>query len=143
MAPDWGWAEARLRDAHNYWLATTRPDGRPHLVPTWGAWIDDALWFCTYRGTVKTVNLATEPRATIATETPGEVVLVEGSALPVDERELPTAFAVAMAAKYGDGETGIGDERTCYYRLAPVRARWFRESEALSEPGRRTFSGRA
>lgn len=28
----WSWAEERLQGSHNYWLATVRPDGRPHLM---------------------------------------------------------------------------------------------------------------
>ena len=30
-----GWEEvdARLAEARVYWMATTRPDGRPHVVP--------------------------------------------------------------------------------------------------------------
>ena len=28
----WGWAEQRLEGSHNYWLATARRDGRPHLM---------------------------------------------------------------------------------------------------------------
>ncbi|MEI6136703.1 MAG: pyridoxamine 5'-phosphate oxidase family protein [Chloroflexota bacterium] len=34
-------ALARLRTAMNYWIATTRPDGRPHAAPVWGVWLDD------------------------------------------------------------------------------------------------------
>ena len=31
--------------SRNYWICTTRLDGRPHAKPVWGAWIDDrALW---------------------------------------------------------------------------------------------------
>ena len=28
----WGWAVERLEKSHNYWIATTRPDGGPHLM---------------------------------------------------------------------------------------------------------------
>ena len=33
----WAYAEQRLVAARNYWLATTRPDGRPHVSPAWGS----------------------------------------------------------------------------------------------------------
>ena len=36
----WSWAEERLRDSRNYWLATVRPDGRPHVMPVWAVWDD-------------------------------------------------------------------------------------------------------
>jgi len=39
------WADVaqRLAQAPRYWLASVRPDGRPHVVPTDGLWIDDVL----------------------------------------------------------------------------------------------------
>src|SRR5256885_13744588 len=33
------WAEERLRDARNYWVATVGPGG-PHLMAVWGVWLD-------------------------------------------------------------------------------------------------------
>ena len=44
---DWSWAVERLTKSHDYWLATTWPDGRPHVMPVWGAWLDDAVWCST------------------------------------------------------------------------------------------------
>src|SRR5689334_7792282 len=41
----WSWAEALLSAAINYWVGTTRPNGRPHAVPIWGVWLDTAFWF--------------------------------------------------------------------------------------------------
>ncbi len=34
----WSHAEQLLAQAHSYWLATTYPDGRPHVTPLW--WLD-------------------------------------------------------------------------------------------------------
>ena len=31
----WAHAEQLLEQAHSYWLATTSPDGRPHVTPLW------------------------------------------------------------------------------------------------------------
>ncbi len=33
---DWSVVEERLRSSTEYWMATTRADGRPHVVPRWG-----------------------------------------------------------------------------------------------------------
>lgn len=38
-------AEDRLMKSRNYWICTSRPDGRPHSIPVWGFWIDGALYF--------------------------------------------------------------------------------------------------
>ena len=40
-------AVSRLRAAMVYWLATTRPDGRPHAMPVWGVLLGEVLWFGT------------------------------------------------------------------------------------------------
>ena len=33
-----------MSKAHNYWVSTTRPDGRPHVMPVWGVWIEEILF---------------------------------------------------------------------------------------------------
>ena len=43
----WTWALERLQPARNYWLATTRPDGRPHVMPVWGVWVENRFYFST------------------------------------------------------------------------------------------------
>ena len=43
----WSWAQARLRDARNYWVASTGPDGAPHLAAVWAVWFDGAVVFST------------------------------------------------------------------------------------------------
>jgi nitroimidazol reductase NimA-like FMN-containing flavoprotein (pyridoxamine 5'-phosphate oxidase superfamily) len=54
------WAEAReqLEKASIYWLATVRPDGRPHVTPLLAVWLDGALYFCTGPSERKAKNLA-------------------------------------------------------------------------------------
>jgi len=39
----WSWAVERLESARNYWICTTRPDGRPHAAPVWGLWLEASL----------------------------------------------------------------------------------------------------
>src|SRR5207247_10400051 len=40
----WAWAVRRLSGARNYWLATVRGDGRPHVMPGWGIWFENAFY---------------------------------------------------------------------------------------------------
>ena len=42
---EWAAVETRLVGSKHYWLATVRPDGRPHLIPRWGVWVDDAFYY--------------------------------------------------------------------------------------------------
>jgi hypothetical protein len=39
----WRWAIERLADSRNYWISTTRRDGRPHAMPVWGVVADGTL----------------------------------------------------------------------------------------------------
>src|SRR5215468_11807454 len=43
----WSHARERLEGSRNYWICTTRPDGRPHSIPVWGFFVDDVLYFGT------------------------------------------------------------------------------------------------
>ncbi|HUK51774.1 MAG TPA: pyridoxamine 5'-phosphate oxidase family protein [Candidatus Binatia bacterium] len=74
----WTWAEQRLGKSWNYWLATTRPDGRPHVMPVWGLWRGGAFWFSTGEKTVKARNLAANPRCVVCTERADDAVVLEG-----------------------------------------------------------------
>ena len=49
-----------------YWLSTVRPDGRPHVTPLLGIWLDGALYFCTGPDERKAKNLARNPRCILA-----------------------------------------------------------------------------
>jgi hypothetical protein len=39
----WESVRGQLVEAKQYWLATNRADGRPHVVPVHGLWVDDLL----------------------------------------------------------------------------------------------------
>lgn len=91
----WEWAEERLIGSHDYWVASIRPDGRPHLMPVWGVWQDRRLWFSSAIGSRKAKNLRAEARCSISTDNAFEPVVVEGRA------ELVTA--TAKVQRYLDG----------------------------------------
>jgi len=74
----WKWAEDRLRKSRQYWIATTRPDGRPHVMVIWALWMDGALYFSTGSKSRKAQNLAKNPYCTMCTENAAEAVVVEG-----------------------------------------------------------------
>jgi nitroimidazol reductase NimA-like FMN-containing flavoprotein (pyridoxamine 5'-phosphate oxidase superfamily) len=98
----WEHVERRLRDARNYWLATTCPDGRPHVAPVWGAWIDGAFYFDGIPTSRWARNLAANPAAAVHLESGEDVAIVEGTAedLPTTDAETAERIAAAYAAKY-------------------------------------------
>ena len=77
-------AEERLAKSRNYWVCTTRPDGRPHSIPVWGFWIDGQLIFGTARTSRKARNLAENPVVSVHLESGDDVVILEGKAEEVD-----------------------------------------------------------
>jgi hypothetical protein len=74
----WSDVSARLAEAKQYWLATNRTTGSPHVVPVDGVWLDDALY---YGGSPDTLHIRTakaSPHVTIHLPDPWKVVVVEG-----------------------------------------------------------------
>jgi hypothetical protein len=101
----WSWAVERLTRSHDYWVTTTWPDGRPHLTPVWGAWIDGAVWFSCSNGSRKTKNLERDARCSIATDNAYQPVIVEAVAERAGDQVAAEAFTAAVNAKY---ETDYG-----------------------------------
>jgi hypothetical protein len=94
----WTWATERLTRARNYWIATTRPDGKPHSRPVWGIWIDDTFYFST--GSLAASNLVTRPAITVHLESGSEVVIIEGVAEPVNDATLVEQVVSLYNQKY-------------------------------------------
>jgi PPOX class probable F420-dependent enzyme len=96
----WSWAVERLSSSRNYWVATTRPDGRPHVAPVWGVWLDDMFLFSTGAQTVKARNLAASPHVVICTERADEAAFVEGAVDTLSDKALLKRFVAAYKEKY-------------------------------------------
>ena len=96
----WSWAEQRLADSHNYWIGTTRPDGRPHLMVIWGVWLERVFYFSTGSQSRKALNLAANAHCVIGTERAEQAVVLEGLAEKVSDTALLRAVLVLYAKKY-------------------------------------------
>jgi hypothetical protein len=96
----WTEVSQRLARARNYWVATTRPDGRPHAAPVWGVWLDDMLCFGTDRVSRKARNLAVNPALTVHLESGDDAVILEGVAEEMTDPALLARFSEAYEAKY-------------------------------------------
>lgn len=90
-------SDPRLDTASNVWLATVRPDGRPHLIPIWFV-TDKGFWYiCTGSHSVKARNLQVNPRVALALEDGTQAYVVEGQARPVSP---PAEIVRKFKAKY-------------------------------------------
>jgi Pyridoxamine 5'-phosphate oxidase len=98
----WMWAAERLAAARGYWLATTRPDGRPHVAVVWGVWLHNHYYFATSVASRKGRNLAANPHCVVCPEATAEAVIVEGIAEAVTDRAAVERFRLAYATKYAE-----------------------------------------
>ena len=98
----WEFVDEQMAKSRNYWIGTTRPDGRPHAAPVWGVWLDDNLYFGTSPNARKARNLEANPAMVVHLESGDDVVILEGTAVKLTEMapELYKAFSAAYAAKY-------------------------------------------
>ena len=129
------WAETAraLERAELFWLTTVRADGRPHVTPLIGVAEDGVVHFCTGLGEQKARNL--EHRSDVAVTTgnntwaQGLDVVVEGSAVRVEDRETLQRLADAYEAKYGsvwhfdvgDGVFVTGGDTAAVFRIEPAK----------------------
>ena len=96
----WSYVAKRMASARNYWVATTRPDGRPHAAPVWGLWLDGAFYFSSDPTSRKGRNLATRADAVVHLESGDDVVVLEGTLERVADPASLARFADAYDAKY-------------------------------------------
>jgi hypothetical protein len=81
------------------WLATTRPDGRPHVAGVVGFWTDDTLFFVTGPKTRKAQNIARDPRCNIAISLPDLDLVLDGTAARVTDAQTLNRIAEGFAAR--------------------------------------------
>jgi nitroimidazol reductase NimA-like FMN-containing flavoprotein (pyridoxamine 5'-phosphate oxidase superfamily) len=96
---DWSWAEDRLNESRNFWLATVDPQCRPHVLPVWGVWYEHRFWFSAASSAFKVRNIEQNQHVVVTTDDTVNVVSIEGTARRVDGRR---DVAEAWANRYED-----------------------------------------
>lgn len=115
----WSWASKRLASSHNYYLATTRPDGRPHVMPVWGVWLDNTFYFSTGVNSRKSRNLSINPNCAVIPEKAAEAVILEGIARRVTNRSERRRVAVDYKKKY---DWDMSSSKDPLYQVTPALA---------------------
>ena len=100
----WDFLRAGTRTAH---VATTRPDGRPHVKPVWfvldGRPGDFQLLFTTHTDTVKGRDLLRSPQVAASVDDPAppySFVIVAGTAQISEQLAEVRAAAATIGARY-------------------------------------------
>jgi PPOX class probable F420-dependent enzyme len=99
MTPLSNEAQERLDAAQNIWIASVRPDGRPHLTPVWFAWAGGKLYVSIDPDSVKSKNIAHDPRVALSLEDGLHPVICEGTAAPL-EPPWPEEVLAVFLRKY-------------------------------------------
>jgi pyridoxine/pyridoxamine 5'-phosphate oxidase len=81
------------------WLATVRPDGRPHVAGVGALWLDDKFYVVSGEGTRKSRNLAANPNCVLSVSLPGLDLVVEGTAAKVTDDATLQRLAERYAAQ--------------------------------------------
>jgi len=98
----WDWVVEQLTQSENYWLASVRPEGRPHVVPRWGAFIENKLYYDGSPETRHSRNIVTNPHVSLHLENGYKVVIMEGNSVPAEKPPLEFAkqLSETMTHKY-------------------------------------------
>jgi hypothetical protein len=101
---EWSAVAGRLGESSHYWMATTRPDGRPHVVPRWGVWVDGLFWYDGSGDTVHVQNLAANAACVLHLEDGRQAVIVEGRSEAADRPgpALGARLAAEFSGKYSE-----------------------------------------
>ncbi|HEX8600784.1 MAG TPA: pyridoxamine 5'-phosphate oxidase family protein [Chloroflexia bacterium] len=99
----WNHVSEMMSVGMNYWIGTTRPDGRPHSVPVWGVWVGERFYFEGGPDTRRGRNLEANPAVVVHLERGDDVVILEGTAEQLEnpDASLAEQLAGAFGAKYG------------------------------------------
>jgi nitroimidazol reductase NimA-like FMN-containing flavoprotein (pyridoxamine 5'-phosphate oxidase superfamily) len=130
-----------------YWLSTVRPDGRPHVTPLLGVWLDGGLYFCTGPDERKAKNLSENLHCALTTghnSLDGLDLVIEGTAEGLSDPAELGRIADAYESKYGphfaapNGTwSGLGDAirraEVLVYRVAPVTGFGFGKGAQFSQ----------
>jgi hypothetical protein len=101
---EWSAVEDRLVRSSHYWMATTRSDGTPHVVPRWGVWMDGRFWYDGAVDTVHVRNLTENSACVLHLEDGRQAVIVEGRSERAHPPglELGGRLAAVFSAKYAE-----------------------------------------
>ena len=106
----WKWAEDRLKKSRQFWIATTRPDGRPHVMVIWALWLNGKLYFSTGSTSRKARNLAANPNCVLCTDDAAEAVILEGVIKSERHEKTIREFLRLYEKKYKFDMSGMADD---------------------------------
>ena len=108
----------------SFWLATTRPDGRPHVAGIGAIWVDGKLYFVSGASTRKSQNLSQNPSCSLSVSLPDIDVTLEGTAAIVRDESTLARLAERYAAQGWPAEARDGGITAPYSAPSAGPAPW-------------------
>jgi len=102
----WDWVVAQLIASKHYWLCSVRADGRPHVVPRWGVFIDNKFYYDGSPETRHALNIVKNPNVSLHLESGEKAIIMEGMSQAADKPE--SEFAQRLAKAISDKYTAMG-----------------------------------
>ena len=103
---DWNWVAAQLTESKHYWMSSVRPNGHPHVVPRWGAFLDNKFYYDGSPETRHARNIIKNPHVTLHLESGERVIILEGRSQPAEKPD--PAFAKRLAQAISDKYSALG-----------------------------------
>ncbi len=142
---DWAWVSAQMHKSRNYWVCTTRVDGRPHAAPVWGVVLDDVLYFGSSKTSVKGRNLARDPRVVVHLESADDCVIIEGKVFALTDAAILQRMATEYGKKYVSYQPTpeeLQSDSTIAYGVAPQVVMAWKESDFPNTATRWVFAAK-
>jgi nitroimidazol reductase NimA-like FMN-containing flavoprotein (pyridoxamine 5'-phosphate oxidase superfamily) len=106
----WTWVAKKMNGCRTFWVATIHASQpRPHVMPVWGVWLDNAFYFSTGRKSRKGQNLSANPACTVTNSDGEEAVIIEGRAEELKDSAALEGVAAAYKKKYKMDPRSMGE----------------------------------
>jgi hypothetical protein len=83
----WEYVAGQLTEARHYWVCSTRPDGRPHVVPRWCVYMDGKIYYDGSPQTRHAQNIAQNPNVAVHLEDGERAIILEGTSAEAGKPE--------------------------------------------------------
>jgi hypothetical protein len=112
----WSTVNEWMEQTKVFWIGTTWPDGRPHAIPIWGAWVENKFFFDGSPATRWARNLAQNPGIVVHIERGDSAVMAEGT---VEAMVVAPETHAKVRASYGSRYDYVPEEGALMYVATP------------------------
>ena len=128
----------RLENDVDAWIGTASQHGSPYLIPLSFLWDGNVLLISTPASSPTSRNLTATGKVRVAIGPTRDLMLIEGTAQPLEDDDLSPVLGDAFAAKTGSDPRELTTPYR-YFRIRPVRIQAWREADELD--GRELMQG--